>query len=256
MEPGKPLLNFLIACFWAGIALITCQITFIIILVSSFPHSVYFDPGYYIQAALFILSMLWLFLTVYAVYFFFTYDKYSSSGIFFLFFHMAYALIYFYRVIWKRKRPLAATINIEPVLGNSMLLETEDSEITAEEQKERWRQLWLESINELTSIDLQRDTWLDNNISNPHYSFIEFCACYFDDLLSGMDYQHYIETGWVSPDEYDIIKDWHTDLAGYQAPDDDSYNHSAILQDVRWISIVEKGRQANEKLIENVIVKD
>lgn len=256
MEPRKPLLNFLIACFWASIALITIQITFAIILIYSFPHGVHFESGYLIRVLLFILSILWLFLTGYAVYFYFSYDKYSSSGIFFLFFHMAYALIYFYRIIWKRKRPLAGTINTEPLLGNSILLENEDSEITAEEQKEHWRQLWLESIYELTSIDLQRDRWLDKNNNNPHYTFIEFNACYFDDLLSDMEYQHYIEVGWVSSNEYEIIKEWHKELDDYQPPENDHYNHSAILQDLKWINIVEKGRQARIQLIEIVTEKE
>ena len=64
------------------------------------------------------------------------------------------------------------------------------------------------------------------------------------------------EVGWVSSNEYEIIKEWHKELDDYQPPENDHYNHSAILQDLKWINIVEKGRQARIQLIEIVTEKE
>jgi len=41
-------------------------------------------------------------------------------------------------------------------------------------QKELWRDRWLSCINELTSIELQRKSWLDKSNTNPHWTFVEF----------------------------------------------------------------------------------
>jgi len=64
-----------------------------------------------------------MFLWYYCIYFYFRYDKYSSSGLklFLIFF---YPPIYFYKVIWKRQRELINQIKHEPVLNNKVYLES------------------------------------------------------------------------------------------------------------------------------------
>ena len=64
----------------------------------------------------------------YSLFFFYKYDRYSKSGIYFFFFHFFYAFIYFYKVIWKRKRELVNSFECEPVLGNSLMIETEETD--------------------------------------------------------------------------------------------------------------------------------
>lgn len=34
-----------------------------------------------------------------------------------------------------------------------------------------WRKRWLKSINELTSYKLQKKSWCDATLSNPHWTF-------------------------------------------------------------------------------------
>jgi len=60
----------------------------------------------------------------YCFYFSFKYDKYSSAGIKLFFLNFFYAPFYFYKVIWKRKRNLLNTYKAEPIIGNTIHLET------------------------------------------------------------------------------------------------------------------------------------
>jgi hypothetical protein len=113
-----------------------------------------------------------------------------------------------------------------------------------------WRQRWLSSINELTSLRLQQESWLDrNNSTNPHWSFIEFWECYIDDTLGAEDYTYFLDLGWVSQEEYDAIKVWHNSLEAYQSPANDDYDHDAILKDSKWIEIVRLGEIAKQRLV-------
>ncbi len=86
--------------------------------------------------------------------------------------------------------------------------------------KEIWRKRWLDSINELTSFEVQTKSWQDIENRNPHWSFVEFMCCYFDDLLC-YNYTFYIENNWISKQEYIIIKDWHKSLDNYKSPNGD-----------------------------------
>lgn len=106
------------------------------------------------------------------------------------------------------------------------------------------------SINELTSLDLQVQSWLNKKNTNPHWSYVEFTSCYFDDLILGEGYKQWVSEGFISPEEYTIVKDWHERLASYVEPDRDIYNPVAILNDREWLSIVEEGRIAKLKLAE------
>jgi hypothetical protein len=114
--------------------------------------------------------------------------------------------------------------------------------------KEIWRQNWLSSINELTSISLQTKSWLDLKNTNPHWSFVEFMCCYFDNLFSKYDYQYYIDNGWVSKHEYNIMKDWHEALDKYDSPANNDYDHNSILNDSKWLNIVKTGEIAKNAL--------
>lgn len=116
--------------------------------------------------------------------------------------------------------------------------------------REIWRERWLDCINELTSIELQKSSWLDRHQRNPHWSFIEFMCTYFDDLLCDFPYSHYIEIKWVSAQEYEILKSWHTALDIYKSPDNDDHDREGILNDAKWITIVKMGTEAKNKLAE------
>lgn len=118
----------------------------------------------------------------------------------------------------------------------------------ANSQRKFWRERWLNSIDELTSLDLQIKTWLNPHNENPHWSFIEFLCCYFDDLAIDNNYASQLADEWITYDEFRVIKDWHEELEKYNTPTEDIYDHAAILADANWIAIVKSGSEAKHEL--------
>lgn len=111
--------------------------------------------------------------------------------------------------------------------------------------RELFRQRWLDDINQLTSYNLQKISWLDKAIENLHWSYAEFICSYFDDNCIYLGYDFFIKNGFISKIEYDTIKEWHTALDNYKEP---KGNDETILNDPKWIEIVEKGRVSKENL--------
>ncbi len=114
--------------------------------------------------------------------------------------------------------------------------------------KNLWRERWLGCINELTSFDLQQKSWLAKTQTNPHWSFVEFMCSYFDDLGIDDYYKYPIDKGWLTNQEFEIIKDWHEALDKYESPKNDDYDHSAILNDPKWLEILKIGQIMKSKL--------
>jgi hypothetical protein len=111
-----------------------------------------------------------------------------------------------------------------------------------------WRERWLGCINELTSLDLQKKSWLDTTHTNPHWSFVEFLCCYFDDLGIDDNYKYPLDKCWLTDQEFEIIKDWHEALEKYDSPKNDDYDHVAILNDPKWLAILQSGLTIKDKL--------
>ncbi len=116
------------------------------------------------------------------------------------------------------------------------------------DDKKLWRERWLCCINELTSLDLQKNSWLDRTHTNPHWSFVEFMCSYFDDLGIDDNYKYPIDSGWLTDQELEIIKEWHEAMDKYSSPKNDNYDHEAILTDPRWLDIVKCGQLMKSKL--------
>ena len=118
--------------------------------------------------------------------------------------------------------------------------------------REIWREKWLSSINELTSLELQKKSWLNVTNTNPHWSFVEFMCCYFEDLdIENINNYPYSQ-GWITKQEYEIIKEWHEALAKYNSPLNNDYYNEAILNDPKWLTIIKAGIEAKNKLVEIV----
>ena len=123
------------------------------------------------------------------------------------------------------------------------------------EQKINWRKRWLSSINELTSIELQKSSWLDKSNTNPHWSFTEFMCCYFDDLSLDNNYQDQLKISWISEQEFKLIKEWHIALDKYESPTDDD-DRESILEDKKWLEIVNLGVIAKQELIKYLNIEE
>lgn len=118
--------------------------------------------------------------------------------------------------------------------------------------KDLWRERWLGCINELTSLDLQKKSWLDRTQRNPHWSFVEFMCSYFDDLVIDDNYKYPLDKNWVTNQEFEIIKDWHEALDKYDSPKNDDYDHEAVLNDSKWLEILQIGVNSKNKLAETL----
>jgi hypothetical protein len=116
------------------------------------------------------------------------------------------------------------------------------------DDKNLWRERWLSCINELTSFELQKKSWLDKTQTNPHWSFVEFMCSYFDDLGIDDNYKYSLEKGWLTDHEFEIIKDWHEALDKYDAPKNDDHDLVEILNDPQWIDILQSGLTMKSKL--------
>jgi hypothetical protein len=114
--------------------------------------------------------------------------------------------------------------------------------------RETWRERWLDSINELTSFDLQVKSWLDKENTNPQWSFVEFMCSYFDDLGLDDNYQYALKNGWITERELGIVKEWHEALNNYNSPDNNDYDDAAILNDQKWLAIINLGQSVTHKL--------
>ena len=123
-----------------------------------------------------------------------------------------------------------------------------NNKIYNEDLKKVWRPNWLSRINELTSLELQKRSWLDNDAPSPHWSFVEFMCSYFDDLGVENAYKDPLVRGLLSKQEFDIIKEWHDVLDKYNSPNDDDYNVANILSDPKWLEILELGIVAKNNL--------
>lgn len=123
-------------------------------------------------------------------------------------------------------------------------------------QRELWRNRWLSCLNELTSLKLQRESWLDKTNTNPHWSFVEFICSYFDDLEIDNNYEYQLKKGWVSKKEFETIKQWHELLDKYNSPKNDDYNHISIIEDKTWKLIVQEGQKAIRELYKNLSKKE
>lgn len=115
-------------------------------------------------------------------------------------------------------------------------------------QRELWRNRWLSSINELTSLELQQNSWKEKTNKNPHWSFVEFMCCYFDDLVIDDNYEIELKHGWITSSEFETIREWHILLDKYNSPNNDDYDIDSILNDKKWLAIMAKGQKAKTKL--------
>ena len=117
------------------------------------------------------------------------------------------------------------------------------------ETKEIWRQLWLESINVLTSLKLQKNSCENGVNGDSYHSLVKYVNCYFEIVLHGFDYEFYInDIEWITQEEYEIIKDWHNELHRYVALKPARFS-SSILSDMNWLNILCDGWLAKQKLM-------
>jgi hypothetical protein len=118
-----------------------------------------------------------------------------------------------------------------------------------QEHRRTWRMRWLHSVTEFADDEKQRRLWLDRTNTNPHFSFVEYMCCYFDDLdLCDDGYDRAFKEGLVSEDEVAAVGHFHHLADTYDSPSDD-YDNDAILADQNWAKVVEAAKVARVALL-------
>ncbi|WP_150124943.1 hypothetical protein [Tsuneonella mangrovi] len=119
-----------------------------------------------------------------------------------------------------------------------------------------WRIQIFNAVSALGDLGFQRATWLDPEMENPAYSFVEFFECFYDASWGSYDsdnrdapdapFRKHINDGVLSENERDILWSVHLALKEYSA--DDVYAHAFILDDPVWQGVVSVASVATERL--------
>lgn len=126
-----------------------------------------------------------------------------------------------------------------------------DHKIDWVELRRNWRSQWLASIQQFADIETQRKKWLDPANTNPHWSFIEYMCCYFDDIGlndGGLGYEGWVLEGLATRDEVEAVQRFHALADAYKAPNGDDYDDKAILEDPQWADVVGAAKEAQQRL--------
>jgi len=128
----------------------------------------------------------------------------------------------------------------------------------------RDRRRWdiFSSVTELGDIAFQRMTWLNLQLLNPHFTFVEFFECFYDACGGEYDISdpasekaplnYLLREGYISEAESDAIWPVHIALKDYEYPVDD-YDHQFILSDPLWHSVVSVASRSVQKLKKIII---
>ena len=121
------------------------------------------------------------------------------------------------------------------------------------ELRKNWREQWLSSIQEFADIETQRAKWLDPDNTNPHWSFVEIMCSYFNDLSldkGDLGYAGWIARSIITAAEAGAVADFHAIADSYDSPRGDDYDNAAVLNDPKWLRVVEAAKAAQSRLAE------
>ena len=129
------------------------------------------------------------------------------------------------------------------------------SEITfSKADRQARRECIFGSVSELSDLSFQRATWLDPEMQNPHYSFVEFFESFYDIAAGSYDSAHKdapdapfsldADQGVLTLAERDAVWQVHLALKAYEEPGGDAYDHAGILSDPAWHAVVEVASEA------------
>ncbi|MEZ4805708.1 MAG: hypothetical protein R2852_09560 [Bacteroidia bacterium] len=79
---------------------------------------------------------------------------------------------------------------------------------------------------------------------------------YFDDLAIDDNYRYQLDKGLVTNEEYEIVEKWHIKLDKYNSPKNDNYDHEAILNDPKWLEVIQIGVETKNELAKTLNVSE
>jgi hypothetical protein len=124
--PEGRFLKFLIMCYVITLLFFPCALI-LPMLVVAIPTKFTMEDIELMNMFIGILMYPATFLWGYCIYFHYKFDKYRPVTFKLFFLNIIYSSIYFYKIIWKKKKPLKNSMTPEPVLGNTIFIESEDN---------------------------------------------------------------------------------------------------------------------------------
>jgi hypothetical protein len=112
------------------------------------------------------------------------------------------------------------------------------------------------SLASLADIEFQKATWLDPEMQNPHFTYVEFVECFYD-ACSGdwrvsdknapsAPFASIFAASRIDEAERDLLWDVHLALRADVHPDD--YDHPSILSSESWARVVGAAERAVQQL--------
>lgn len=102
------------------------------------------------------------------------------------------------------------------------------------------RERWLYSIFELSHIEFQKKVWVEASIPIVVSSFTEAVCCYYDDLVLDAGYESFMNEGFISKREFEIVSHAHNLFSDYiSRPDKESLSDAKVFLDPDWHRVVE-----------------
>jgi hypothetical protein len=120
--------------------------------------------------------------------------------------------------------------------------------MVTEALRKKWRENWLFSIFALTCLNYQKRVWIEAAGKNIIDSFREAKCIYLEDLHIGEAYAEPLAEELISPEEYELLANWHKALTAYHSPVNTDSGDKAIVEDVRWRAVLDCGVIARRNL--------
>ena len=123
--------------------------------------------------------------------------------------------------------------------------------------------IWLfQTLAALGDLEFQRATWLDPEMQNPHFTYVEFVECFYDTgagdwrvlqkTAPDAPFSWLFGAGRINEAERELLWGVHLALSADEQPDD--YDHAAILSSPTWLEVVRVASNAVAQL--KISIKD
>ena len=111
----------------------------------------------------------------------------------------------------------------------------------------------LGSIFEFAHLEFQRKVWLEAAFENYSSDYTEALCQYFNDFDLSSGLEKFVNKGFVSEEEFNILNRFHTALDNYtERTEKKNLTDKDILLDVEWIELTKMAKNAWEKLKSNI----
>ena len=126
---------------------------------------------------------------------------------------------------------------------------TKNAKLVDKELLKNVRENWLNSIFEFGHVDFQKKVWLEAAYKTYVSDYTESICQYFDDLDLSSGFDKFVNHGFATQSEYEILKRFDAELRKYtERTEKRNLTDKQILLDPEWIEITNLAKTAWHKL--------